>query len=35
MNEAEDLWDKQDIDTEIDKLMSLIKSKSPKKGMKP
>lgn len=35
MNEVEDQWTKEDIDVELDKLMNLIKSKSPKKGMKP
>lgn len=35
MNDSKDLWEKEDIDNELDKLIGLIKSKSPKKGMKP
>lgn len=35
MNDAEDLWEREDIEKEIDELISVIKSKSPRKGMKP
>lgn len=35
MNDAGDLWEKEDIDNELDKLIGLIKSKAPKKGLKP
>lgn len=35
MNDAEDLWEREDIEREIDDLISVIKAKSPKKGMKP
>lgn len=35
MNDAEELWEREDVEKEIDELISVIKSKSPKKGMKP
>lgn len=35
MNEVEEDWEKKDIDEQLDKLINLIKNKSPKKGMKP
>jgi len=35
MNDAEELWEREDIEKEIDELISFIKAKSPRKGMKP